>query len=532
MKSKSSLALLISLLCLSSCKKDTILVPSENTKLSKKATQTGVNNVVTPYFDWETNTNIALPGGGTRILPWYSSAITAIPSYILNDYKKADGWELVYNLCQTPGQVGQNYFILYNKFTGILRTFYFLNDNVTSGSNGMWGISLTGNNALLNNAGYFASAMDEKNSNPTFISSNITNESIAKTINRGWNAFDTEFTYDSGVTQPVYFFISTYNKNIQDVALTGDLDLNSNGTIVTSSSKNSWADARSSAAKSAGSAAKKYVNDKLSTSASSIIKLAASAISGVVSGGVSELVGAGINLLFGSFIGKKSADTSTTQKLEFKTQGTVSLNGTITGSEATNVSPVANLLLPGTDFTSVNNTLYPYFNKRFGVWNLKKTPKVLMPKTAQFLEGTNDQYIRSVDIDPSSIQVEINPDLLSEISNYTISSDLFYYEKFNNSLQWNGPSGPGIIYNFNQNLAYDDGKNVILKNAYAQVFSGPTPPAQTDPTQDYETPLMNTNFTSNKFVVKVTVTLYPKSGYNQDPIVITRSYLPTYELYD
>lgn len=30
------------------------------------------------------------------------------------------------------------------------------------------------------------------------------------------------------------------------------------------------------------------------------------------------------------------------------------------------------------------------------------------------------------------------------------------------------------------------------------------------------------------FVVKVTVTLYPKEGYSREPVVITRSYLPTY----
>lgn len=30
------------------------------------------------------------------------------------------------------------------------------------------------------------------------------------------------------------------------------------------------------------------------------------------------------------------------------------------------------------------------------------------------------------------------------------------------------------------------------------------------------------------FVVKVTVILYPKAPYNTDPIVMTRSYLPTY----
>lgn len=539
MKQFKSLPILFSLIYFTSCQKDISLLQNDEFKLDKSATSniTNLNAVITPNFNWETTTNILLPDGTNRILPWFSSSITAIPSYILADYHKADGWELVYNLCNTPGQLGQNYFILYNKFTGTLRTFYFLSDNVTSGSNGMWGISLNGNNSMLNNAGYFAIPMDVRTTNPSFISSNITNESIAKTINRGWNAFDTEFTYDNSVSQPLNFYISTYNKNIQDVTLSGDLNLNSSGTIVTSSSKNSWSDASTSAAKSVGEGAKSYVDDKLEKKAngSAIIKIALPLATSIISGGVSDIINAGINLLFGSFIGKKSVPTSTTQKLEFKTQGTVSLNGTITGSEATNVSPVANLLVPGTDLSLVNNTIYPFYNKKLGVWNLKHAPKVFVSKTAYHVisDGLdNNVYVRSVDIDPSSIQVDLNPDVASEISSFTVTTNLYYYEKFNNSLTWNATSSSNLLH-YNQNqLIYDDGKNIIYKDMHSEYLYGPYPVPQTDPNQDYEVPSMQTNFIDNKYVVKVTVTLYPKSGYNPDPIVITRSYKPNYELVD
>lgn len=528
---------------LGSCQKEFVDL-SNNPSLLNAMNGTNMNSfttsVVTPNFDWENTTNIMLPDGTNRILPWFSSSITAIPSFILNDYKKSDGWELIYNLCNTPGQLGQNYFIIYNKFTGILRTFYFLADNVTSGSNGLWGITIDGNNSLLNNAGYFTIPMDDKTNNPFFITSNITNESISKTINRGWNAFDTEFTYDNSINQPTHFYITTFNKNIQDITLSGDLDLQSNGSIITSSSKNSWKDASKSAAKSAGSAASSYITEKIKPS-NKIIKIAAGLVPGIISGGVTEIVGAGINLLFGSFIGKKTTTTQSVKKIEFKTNGTLELSGSITGTEATNVSPVANLLVPGTDLSLINNTIYPNYNKKLGVWNLKKAPKIMVSSMAGQVVETNNKYVRNLYIDPASIEVDLNPDLLTEIDNYTISTDLFYYEKFSNDNFWNGSTivlgnnsinSPSYIPLMSpDHLVYDDGHTKLYKNNTAsEYFYGPDFPAQTDPDVDYED-FMYVYTVLPKYVVKVTVTLYPKATYNTDPIVITRSFKPTYELY-
>lgn len=550
MTMKKSLTLFMILgLGLSSCEKENLDIPNHDersSKANKNMSGLFANSVITPFFDWENINDIRLPDGTKRILPWYSSSTTAIPSYILEDYKRTDGWELIYNLCGTPGELGQNYFILYNKFTGILRTFYFLNENVTSGSNGMWGITINGNNSLLNNVGYFSESMDKPTSSPFFVTSNITNESISKTINRGWNAFDTEFTYDENANQPLTFTINTFNKNIQDVELSGDLDLESNGTIVSSSSKNTWSDYTKSAAKAAGGEAGQYIKDRIGKEDTAEesdkfkpIKLAAAAAATVISGGVSDIIGAGINLLFGSFIGKKTTSTPTTKKLEFKTQGTLTLNGTITGTEATNVSPVANLLVPGTDQTLVNNSLYPHYNKRMGVWNLGGQPEVKVRRRAYLLDREPVLgfylYTRGVYLDPTSIDVIINPDVLSEISDYEVSTDLLYYARFDDKTGWDKDSPSGTSLNsfliekgiLNPKPIYDDGSTIIYKHYNTQYKPGPEP-APEDPTQDNETPVMLTNDLANGYVVKVTVTLYPKSGYTQDPIVITRSYIPTY----
>ena len=52
-----------------------------------------------------------------------------MPFYILNDYKKEDGWDLVYNFCSdniANQEGGKNFLIFYNILTGKLRVFIIM----------------------------------------------------------------------------------------------------------------------------------------------------------------------------------------------------------------------------------------------------------------------------------------------------------------------------------------------------------------------------------------------------------------------
>lgn len=530
-----------------SCQKEIFKPENSQFDINKKS-QNGtflLPQITTTYFDWENTSHIKITDGSSRILPWISGAATSVPSFILEDYKKTDGWELIYNLCKEPGELGQNYIIFYNKFTGILRTYYFLADNVSTGSNGLWGISLTGNNALLNNTGYFADPISSKKDNPVYLTSNITNESISKTISRGWNAFDTEFTFDPQTNQQFRFGIVTFNKNIQNITLTGNIELNSAGTIVASSNKNNWSGYKDSAVKGAGSTAKDYVVDKLQNNnnkGNKIITAGISALGEIVSGGVKYIISNGINLLFGSFIGKQNSTANSTQKIEFKTNGTMSLTGTITGSEATNVTPVANLSLPG--YSDPSAYILPYYNKKLGVWNLNSVPKVKVAKNANrgsLPNLTEEQaanynymdfpYTRRVSIDPSSINVILNPEVLSEVSNYEVSSSLMIYKKFGGNVNWN-PIGTPINYmtKFREGyLKYDDNTSEISQFSSFEEYTFRNIPGSPLVASLYDLPAkLEINDVDNRYVVKVTITLFPKAGYNQEPIVLTRSYIPQY----
>lgn len=517
---------------LTSCKKSILeagTTPNANTVMSIN-TNTGADGC----FDWQNLTSVSLTNGEKRTLPWYNGATTQIPNFILEDYKKEDGWEMLYNLLNST-ENGQNYLVFYNKFTGVIRNYYFLADNIGEGNNGMWGLGMSNDNSLLNNTGYFAKPIDEPSRDPLATSTNISISGATKSVSRGWNAFDTEVTFDpNAANKTVKMRMLSYNTNISQVNLTGDISLSSDGTIVSMGSKNGAQDIANSAAKLSGAGAKSWITDKLtkeSDKGKAVIKLLKGSLADIASGGVTKLVGAGINLLFGSFIGRQGQETSTTQKLEFKTNGTLSLNGTISFNSANNVSSVANLYTPGTQLTS-DNFLLPCYNKKLGVWNLQTSPVVYTSRTIYLGGESNGSgiYSRGYDLDRNSVKVVMNPDLLPEIESYEVKSDLLYYSVFHNKKDWQEAGNDQGFYG--GTLLYDDKENVFYDGGIYEQFNGPgMPPPTGNPNQEVDLPTIDVDYINKKFVVKVTVTIKPKAGYNQEPIVITRSYIPTYKLF-
>lgn len=516
-----------------SCKKDLLNTTDKKSLTTKHSLSNTLNAspIYTPTFDWESQTTIPITNGTSPILPWFSGSSTLAPLFIINDYKKIDGWELLYNLGQYPGETGQNYLVFYNKFTGIIRCYYYLANNVTGGSNGMWGLELSGTNSLLNSIGHFTKPINVPQLNPIAISSNITIGGTTKAITPGWNAFDTEITYDpAAINSNTLMRLISFDQNIQNMSLTGSISLSSEGTIATTSTKNPYQSAANSAAKAAGNEAKTWVKNNVGDKDSpKLIKLGISALASVASGGVTEIVNAGINLLFGSFIGKKNTTSTSTQKIEFKTNGTLTLTGTISSSSGNNVSSVANLWFPGTQVNS-GNTLIPYYQKKLGVWNLEETPILKISRKASatgYDETTGVQWYGRGIQNPKNIKVIINPDLVSEIDHYEVSTSLVYYGQFQGNHDWNGSSP---AHTLTSELLYIDGENQFYK-VYGEKFGGPDiepiPPGEITPI-----PYILIDSIDPRYVVKVTVTLFPKVGYVQDPIVITRSYVPTYELID
>jgi hypothetical protein len=109
----------LALLLFAGCKKTL----SPNSVLSTKSNK----NTITPVtFDWETGDYMPTPSGTTILRPWASGSNQSFPKIYATDIKKSDGWELVFNTFSTTQFVQPAYFVLYNRYRGVLRAYFYL----------------------------------------------------------------------------------------------------------------------------------------------------------------------------------------------------------------------------------------------------------------------------------------------------------------------------------------------------------------------------------------------------------------------
>lgn len=192
MKTVFQMLAILSFLCFSSCNEN-----FGNVNIEKDLLQTrSVSQNVSSVFDWESITSIILPEYGNTILPWYNATESNIPYYIIKDYKKADGWEMVYNFCNDPvlAKKGKYYLMFYNKLTGILRVFYYNIYNVTSANTTLWKIGFNSQCALINSIDHFTLPANNRTTSFAYITNML--DLPSKAIAKGWNCFDVELCYD------------------------------------------------------------------------------------------------------------------------------------------------------------------------------------------------------------------------------------------------------------------------------------------------------------------------------------------------
>lgn len=494
---------------------------------------------ISPVFDWEDNTSIALFGYRNVILPWYNAADANIPSEILEDYKKEDGWELVYNLCteSAAATYGKYYLIFYNKLRGILRVFYYDIYDVTTANTTFWQLSFTKPTSMLNSIGHFTTPM---NTNNTFnvYTTNISSVD-SKGISRGWNCFDVELCYDpnsSSVAQKMG--IRSYDVTQGKIIMTGSLQLDSEGTIVSTGTAPRFpvlSNMIDAGVSGFGKELGKFVHNKLDSAKMS--PLISTPISEIVSTGSEGLIKSGINFLFGSFLTKK---TTTTQTLKVRTTGQIKTEGGFTINSNTNINPLVSLISPGSQVESTDYFL-PSYNEPLGVWNLDSAPVLKMSSGAiweknDHMSGSNDEYIYTRLLKLGYASVQINPVVLDCISNYTVSYRLMYYESLEGDKYWGKKFFTDYIYAWDHTpgvigiKVYDDNGSIFLDKPYTE---GPVnyyaynavdvSRGKKEMWWKDNLPIENPNY-----VIKVTVTLYPKAPYNTTPIVSTRTYLPDY----
>ena len=89
-------------------------------------------------FDWENADWMPTPPQQAKIpSPWIGqgSIASTFGIEIVNDRKKIDGWELLYNSFNIEESSLVNpYFILYNKYRGIMRIFFYTTTSFVASS--------------------------------------------------------------------------------------------------------------------------------------------------------------------------------------------------------------------------------------------------------------------------------------------------------------------------------------------------------------------------------------------------------------
>ena len=491
-------------------------------------------------------------GYTTVNLPWYQGGVvdSNLDPAFCDDITPENGWVWVLNLCGNRSMVNNNFFAVYNKYSGVLRFFYYM-PKITSGDDHMWEVDMTNMMAQrsvyhyglpmdLKIADKAALGQDKDNIFVDYVTPYVRQQAQDGKIspNQGWWSFDVDLSLyrpdDKSFADGQSMSLQIRSWDESHVSLTsaitgkleGDMQLDQTKTYTIVSKK-----------KGVFGFIKDAVNiGKTATSA------IVSARKGDVKGALTSGIGAAKDgyAFYGALKNNKNSSTTVTDTLsritgtfnasiqaDAETDGTISTSKPVTGA----ASPT----IPGKQFITAGTGLGD------GVWNLKTSPVEYI-----FSKSSWRGHCYSF-FDPSSVEVVLNPDVFpdsdiewvevdalagdrkAETGNYrkafgiTYSLDIFHNHSsiFPYSIPYylwwwdflyNSDDKHGMDYVNNQSYG-DDGSYISGRCLDGKYYL--------EPSVQYVLPNTEVN-------VKVVVKLKSMDA----PIVLSRSYLPVVKVVD
>ncbi|HEY4785604.1 MAG TPA: hypothetical protein VIH57_06125 [Bacteroidales bacterium] len=413
-------------LCLTSCSKKLEIKP---------IAVEGSKDWIVPYaFDWENPSDLMpTPSNKTIYVPWAYGVTGSITSTydadVYSDHKKSDGWVLVYSTFSPYTYTPMPYFILYNKYRGLLRIYQY-NDNTgytyssNLQANAQWSGNGNSNYSQLNFAGktlidVFSSATQQK------VISTLepapTDGSYPVTPNT-WYMLQYEITYDPNLvattssTPPTFSWNVNY-RNITQVSLGGTLTGKITGTVGSSTLEQNVNSALGKGLTNIGTVALSAVGAKFfETNKMGLNNTLYSNIKKGVDGALSTATGnipATVVSIFSAIFGGNSNG----QTYNLDLNASLSLNGTLenNGSLFSGTSiPMPGSIKPVTDGSYNISGFVPLYNKTLGVFNLSNRPVIKSTYNAYptYMYPAGTQAIR-LNIDNTSFSIKFNPELLS-----------------------------------------------------------------------------------------------------------------------
>lgn len=262
-------------------------------------------------------------------LPWANNTSNTVPDEVRTDVKEEDGWRLLYSTIKildyehqlTDADPGVNYILMYNRYTGVLKGFYY---SVTNSDNNtaLWHLIFNKGSKLANFASYFALAQDH--ATPSITLSNVSTNGVTGGFENGWNCFMQELAYDEN-SMNEELSISGYTLNKSIFNFTGSYKGESKGTLI--STTQGVSAAMSGVAHQFGEEAKTWIKKNVRADDSSPIqsKIITAGIRNILEGGVTSVVSNGLTSIFSSLLGVGSQ--TQIKNIQFSTNGEVKLSG-------------------------------------------------------------------------------------------------------------------------------------------------------------------------------------------------------------
>lgn len=355
-------------------------------------------------FDWETVDYMPYPSK-TIPVPWIGQGSLASDYSldVVNDHRKADGWELVYSTFKKNAATNNPYFILYNKYRGLMRIYiYVTNQSIVNSTNTHNFISINSSykTSMLNFLGKALVDGSERNNSYDEISQNPTG--TAEYAPNKWYMTQYEFAYDPNIAnQPYNSIILNFNTkylNAQNININGSQTGTINGTIGGSGGNLLSALRKSTTSALSGSFGfiGKEILNKYSTKDnpkgntlgidSASWKAAIKGTEKLVTSGVNGTLENVADFLCGMIFGSGTP----AETVDLKFDSSISMKGTITESGLFPSMPIS-VYMPGTNIPANAQGQIPNYNYPLGVFNVIEKPDIYMTQTAKHYRGM-DEY--------------------------------------------------------------------------------------------------------------------------------------------
>ncbi len=369
-----------------------------------------------------TSKELCILNGKTEVkAPWSDLALTLVPRDIRKDVEEKDGWEILFSTVEIKGYTrnynyhklseNANYILFYNKYSGFLKGFCYIEKDLSQNNCGVWHLTVDGSTRLFNFADENAIPYDGPQKSGIY-TTNITDEGKAGGFTRGWNCFMVELAYDeSSISQ--HLNISGISLNQANYDYSGTMMFNTSGSYVTTS-QSSASSLIKGAASAAGQGAKSIIEKWEAKQQSTTQPETRSIIGGLAAAGVTALVNAGLNKVFKSLTGSTK---KTYNDITLTSQGNATITGTSQQPSSGIIPPLSGIALNGLGYS-------------LGVWNVASTPKIEIERNWKFdgdySRWTYNTYYYYTVFSRSVYNIIVNPIIASHHSSSDMLFSRFY----------------------------------------------------------------------------------------------------------